>query len=117
LIHRGSLRSTRLAAASHHILQGSHDSAREALGGAFDMISVIVCLVCKHPFSWRIAPLERVCSQCGSLHVLKSGIWELKARGDHAEAPVVVARRQHTARVALMKVLPKTVAANERRSK
>lgn len=81
------------------------------------MVSLVVCLVCKHPFSWRIAPLERVCSQCGALHALKSGIWELKARGDHAEAPVIVARRQHTARVGLMKVLPSTLVANERRAK
>ncbi|HET7499037.1 MAG TPA: hypothetical protein VFM00_12120 [Candidatus Eisenbacteria bacterium] len=81
------------------------------------MVSLVVCLVCKHPFSWRIAPLERVCAQCGSLHVLKSGIWELKSRGSQAEGPIVVARRQHTARVALMKVLPKTLVANERRSK
>lgn len=81
------------------------------------MVSLVVCLVCKHPFSWRIAPLERVCSQCGSLHVLKSGIWELKAKGNEAEAPVVMARRQHTARVALMKVVPSTRVAGERRSK
>lgn len=81
------------------------------------MVSLVVCLVCKHPFSWRIAPLERVCSQCGSLHVLKSGIWELKAKGNEAEAPVVMARRQHTARVALMKVVPSTRIAGERRSK
>jgi hypothetical protein len=75
----------------------------------------MVCLVCKHAFSWRIAPLERVCSQCGSLHVLKSGVWELKSRGTQAEAPVVMARRQHTARVALMKVLPGPGSAGERR--
>ena len=81
------------------------------------MVSLVVCLVCKHPFSWRIAPLERVCSQCGSLHVLRSGIWELKSRGDHAHAPVVVARRQHTARVSVMKILPKVLVANERRFK
>jgi len=81
------------------------------------MVTLVLCLVCKHPFSWRISPLERVCSQCGALHGLKSGIWELKSRGDHAQAPVATARRQHTARVALMKVLPRTLVANERRAK
>jgi len=81
------------------------------------MVSLVVCLVCKHPFSWRIAPLERVCSQCGSLHVLRSGLWELKARGNHAEGPIVVARRQHTARVSIMKVVPKALVANERRGR
>ena len=75
----------------------------------------MVCLVCKHAFSWRIAPLERVCSQCGSLHVLKSGVWELKTRGAQtAEAPIVMARRQHTARVALMKIVPGPGDAGER---
>jgi len=81
------------------------------------MVSLVVCLVCKHPFSWRIAPLERVCSQCGSLHVLKSGIWALKAKGTEAEGPVAMARRQHTSRVALMKVVPNARVAGERRSK
>ena len=81
------------------------------------MVSLVVCLVCKHPFSWRIAPLERVCSQCGSLHVLRSGLWELKARANQAEGPIVVARRQHTARVSLMKLLPKPLVANDRRGR
>ena len=77
----------------------------------------MVCLVCKHAFSWRIAPLERVCSLCGSLHTLKSGIWELRTKGNQAEAPIVVARRQHTARVSLMKVLPSFAAVGERQAK
>lgn len=76
----------------------------------------MVCLICKHAFSWRIAPLERVCSQCGSLHVLKSGVWELKSTGNQAEPPVVMARRQHTARVALMKVVT-SPDTNERRAR
>jgi hypothetical protein len=76
------------------------------------------CLVCTHGFSWRIAPLERVCAQCGSLHVLKSGVWSLGSRPNRLERPVATARatRQVPPRFAVMKVVPNLEMPAERKA-
>jgi hypothetical protein len=50
------------------------------------------CLSCNHGFSLRIAPLERVCSQCGALHVLHSGLWKLDSRSAGNEKKIAAAR-------------------------
>ena len=50
------------------------------------------CLSCNHGFSLRIAPLERVCAQCGALHVLQSGLWQLGARSLGNEKRLAAAR-------------------------
>ena len=50
------------------------------------------CLSCNHGFSLRIAPLERVCSQCGALHVLQSGLWQLGSRSAGNEKKIAAAR-------------------------
>jgi hypothetical protein len=80
---------------------------------------MILCLVCNHGFSWRIAPLERVCAQCGTLHVLKSGLWRLPSESNfgHAPAPAASAIRQSASRIHFMKVVPSIGMANERRAK
>ena len=49
-------------------------------------------LSCKQGFSLRIAPLERVCAQCGALHVLHSGLWQLGSRSAGNEKKIAAAR-------------------------
>ena len=79
---------------------------------------MILCLVCNHGFSWRIAPLERVCAQCGALHVLKSGLWTLPT-GGHGHIPVPAARaiRQTASRLSVMKMVPSLGTVGERQAK
>lgn len=55
------------------------------------------CLSCNHGFSLRIAPLERVCSQCGALHVLHSGLWQLGSRSAGNEKRLAAARSGRSA--------------------
>ena len=50
------------------------------------------CISCNHGFSLRIAPLERVCAQCGALHVLQSGLWQLGSRSAGNEKKIAAAR-------------------------
>jgi hypothetical protein len=79
----------------------------------------MLCLVCNHGFSWRIAPLERVCSSCGTLHVLKSGLWRLGSQAKAAEGYVPATRtavRATATRVPSMKIVPSLGMTNERRS-
>ena len=82
----------------------------------------MVCLVCNHPFSWRIAPLERVCCQCGSLHVLKSGLWEVASQtksNANLGTTTRTALRATATRVPTMHIVPNigTAMARTRESK
>jgi hypothetical protein len=80
---------------------------------------MMLCLVCNHGFSWRIAPLERVCAQCGSLHMLKSGLWRLPSESNPGHVHAIAARaiRQSASRIPVMRVVPNIGMANERRAK
>ena len=80
---------------------------------------MMLCLVCNHGFSWRISPLERVCSRCGTLHALKSGIWRLPSDSNlgYAAAPALRAIRQGATRMYGMNATPSIGMANERQAK
>jgi len=79
----------------------------------------MTCIVCKHAFSWRIGPLERVCSQCGALHTLKSGIWELAPHAKADDLPIVPAHvaRMNGSRARLMKIVSDFDLPMERRAR
>jgi hypothetical protein len=69
----------------------------------------MICLVCNHAFNWRIAPLERVCCQCGSLHVLKSGLWQIASKTKSATnlgTTTRTALRANATRVPSMHIVP-----------
>jgi hypothetical protein len=76
----------------------------------------MLCLVCNHAFSWRIGPLDRACAQCGSLHTLKSGLWELAPRSKAASLPLSSAHipRANGSRTSLMKLVPNFGVMTER---
>jgi hypothetical protein len=73
------------------------------------------CISCNHGFSLRIAPLERVCAQCGALHVLQSGLWQLGSRSAASESLLAAARgsRQTAPRLS---VVPSRTTSKERNS-
>ena len=71
------------------------------------------CLSCNHGFSLRIAPLERVCAQCGALHVLHSGLWRLGSRSNGNENRVAAARGDRQAGPRLS-VVPRPNTSRER---
>jgi hypothetical protein len=77
----------------------------------------MLCLVCNHAFSWRIAPLERVCCQCGSLHTLKSGLWRIASQTSSAANLGTTTRsalRANSNRVPAMKIVPPLGMTGER---
>ena len=76
------------------------------------MNNIMLCLVCKHGFSWRIAPLERVCAQCGTLHTFRSGLWELAPRSKAATLPV--AASSNGSRANFMRIVPDSRIRTER---
>jgi hypothetical protein len=84
------------------------------LGGTSRMLAP--CLSCNHGFSLRIAPLERVCARCGTLHVLQSGIWRLGSRAAESDQTASSARtaRQSSPKLAVVSAL---VSSRERRTK
>lgn len=71
------------------------------------------CISCNHGFSLRIAPLERVCAQCGALHVLHSGLWKLGSRQSGNEKRVAAARASRQANPRLS-VVPSPTTPRER---
>lgn len=78
----------------------------------------MLCLVCNHAFSWRIAPLERVCCQCGSLHVLKSGVWDVASQTKSAANLGKTTRsalRANATRVPTMQIVPALEMTSERK--
>ena len=75
------------------------------------MNNIMLCLVCKHGFSWRIAPLERVCAQCGTLHTLRSGVWELAPR------PKAAASSSNGSRAHFMRIVPDSRMLTERQAR
>jgi hypothetical protein len=77
-------------------------------------MNIMLCLVCKHGFSWRIAPLERVCAQCGTLHTLRSGIWELAPRSKAAAVSAPAAFHANGSRAHFMKIVPDYRVLTER---